>query len=283
MTTEASATSVRADRLLGAWKARCSFVNGTGATVLWLAMLLNAVGVRAQQPDGPQQSAPSAVAPPPAPPPARPGASEKIVVPAGTRFGVSLENGISTRSAKPGDSIYLRTVFPITQNSRVVVPVGSYLRGSVIESKRPGKVKGKGEFRLKLETLILPNGYTVNLNAAPRQADSGGKETMDEEGKVTGPSAKGKDVGTVAETTATGAGIGAIAGHGKGAGIGAGVGALAGLAAVLLTRGPEAELPRGSTLDIVLEHDLFLDGAQIQYRDVGQAVPATPPPPPQNN
>lgn len=249
------------------------------------ALLASAADANAQQPDGPQQSAPSAVAAPPAPAiPPRAASTEKIVVPAGTRFGVSLENGISTRNAKPGDSIYLRTVFPITQSNRIVIPVGSYLRGSLVDSKRPGKIKGKGEFRLRLDTLILPNGYTVQLNAAPRQADSGGKETMDEEGKVTGPSAKGKDVGTVAETTATGAGIGAIAARSaKGAGIGAGIGAVAGLAAVLLTRGPEAELPRGSTLDVVLERDLSLDGAQIQYRDVGQALPVTPPPPPPQN
>jgi hypothetical protein len=121
----------------------------------------------------------------------------------------------------------------------------------------------------------------VNLNAAPRQADSGGKETMDEEGKVTGPSGKGKDATTIAETTAAGAGIGAIAGRAKGLGIGAGVGAAAGLAAVLLTRGPDAELPRGSSLDIVLERDLPLDANQIHFRDVGQAVSVTPAPAPQ--
>jgi type IV secretion system protein VirB10 len=233
----------------------------------------------ALEPEGPQQSALPVVKPAPPPPaPQRVVSADKVVVPAGTRFAVSLENGISTRSAKPGDSVYLRTIFPITQNNRIVVPIGSYLRGSLTDSKRPGKIKGKGEFRMHLETLILPNGYTVNLNAAPRQADSGGKETMDEEGKVTGPSGKGKDATTIAETTATGAGIGAIAGHAKGLGIGAGVGAVAGLAAILLTRGPEAELPRGSTLDVVLERDLPLDGGQIQFKDVGQAVAVTPPP-----
>jgi hypothetical protein len=190
-----------------------------------------------------------------------------------------LENGISTRSAKPGDSVYLRTSFPITQNNRIVIPVGSYMRGELIETKRPGRIKGKGEFRMRLLTLILPNGYTVDLTAVPRSADSGGKETTDNEGKVTGPGGKGKDVGTVAETTVAGAGIGAIAGGGKGAGIGAGIGGLAGLGAVLLTRGPEAELPRGSTLDIVLERDLPLDADQLQYRTVGDALPVTAPPP----
>jgi hypothetical protein len=233
----------------------------------------------AQEPPGPQMSAPPSVGPEPRPAAARrTGGGERISIPAGTRVAVVLENGLSTRSAKPGDSIYFRTSFPITQNNRVVVPVGSYLRGELLESKRPGRIKGRGEFRMRLNTLIFPNGYTVDLNAAPRSADSGGKETMDEEGKVTGPGGKGKDVGTVAETTATGAGIGAIAAGAKGAGIGAGVGALAGLGAVLLTRGPEAELPRGSTLDVVLEHELALDSSQIQYTNVGSALPLTPPP-----
>ena len=245
--------------------------------ILIAASLAVSISCAAQQPEGPQSGAPAPVAPRPAAAP-QADASERITVPSGTRLGVVLQNGISTRSAKPGDSIYLQTSFPITQNNRIVIPVGSYLRGELLESKRPGKVKGKGEFRLRLDTLILPNGYTVSLNAAPRSADSGGKETMDSEGKVTGGGGKGKDVGTVAQTTAAGAGIGAIAHGVKGLGIGAGIGAAAGLAAVLLTRGPEAELPRGSTLDIVLEHDLSLDGSQIQFTNLGQAQPITAPP-----
>jgi hypothetical protein len=249
--------------------------------VNFAALLAGAVLVSAgfaQEPAGPQTSAPAPVPTPRADTEKPMGPVEHITVPSGTRVAVVLENGISTRSAKAGDSVYFRTSFPITQNNHVVVPVGSYLRGELLESKRPGRIKGRGEFRMKLNTLIFPTGYTVDLNAAPRSADSGGKETMDSEGKVTGPGGKGKDVGTVAETTVTGAGIGAIAGGAKGAGIGAGIGGLAGLGAVLLTRGPEAQLPRGSALDIVLERDLALDSNQIQFTNVGQSSPVTPPP-----
>ena len=253
-----------------------------GSSIFTLIVLLVVVvcETRAQEPEGPQTDAPRAVAPAPRPVLVqRPAAADRITVPAGTRVAVVLENGISTRSAKVGDSLYFHTSFPITQNNRIVIPVGSYLRGELLETKRPGRIKGKGEFRLKLNTLIFPNGYTVDLTAAPRSADTGGKETMDSEGKVTGPGGKGKDVGTVATTTVAGAGIGAIASGAKGAGIGAGIGGLAGLGAILLTRGPEAELPRGSTLDIVLEHELALDGNQIQFTNLGRAMPITPPPP----
>ena len=240
---------------------------------LLASMLAMGASSGAQQPDGPQSDAPPPVAPKPAQE-QPPGSGEKIIVPSGTRVGVVLQNGISTRSAKAGDSVYLQTSFPITQNNHIVIPVGSYLRGELLEAKRPGRIKGRGEFRMRLDTLILPNGYTVDLRAAPRSADSGGNETMDSEGKVTGGGNKGKKVGTVVETTTAGAGIGAIATRTpKGAGIGAGIGAAAGLAAVLLTRGPDAELPRGSTMDVVLEHELSLDSSQIQFNNLGQFQP----------
>jgi hypothetical protein len=247
----------------------------TRALLATTAVLAFAIAAPAQQQEGPQTDAPPPVTQPPA---SQRMSGPKITVPSGTRLAVVLENGISTRSAKAGDSLYFHTAFPITQNNRIVIPVGSYLRGSLLESKRPGRVKGKGEIRLRLESLILPNGYTVDLLAAPRSADTGGKETTDSEGKVTGSGGKGKDVGTVATTTATGAGIGAIAGGGKGAGIGAGIGGLIGLGAILFTRGPEAELPRGSTLDIEIERDLILDSSYLQFANTGQAQPITPPP-----
>ncbi|HEX4542907.1 MAG TPA: hypothetical protein VH114_07050 [Candidatus Acidoferrum sp.] len=252
-------------------------VKGLARAFFCLLAISLPASLLAQQPEGPQSDAPPAVAPKPVAAP-QSGSTEKVIVPAGTRVGVVLQNGISTRSAKPGDSVYLQTSFPITIGNRIIIPVGSYLRGELLESKRPGRIKGRGEFRMRLDTLILPTGYTVNLNAAPRSADSGGKETMDSEGKVTGGGDKGKKAGTVIETTAAGAGIGAIAGGAKGAGIGAGIGAVTGLAAVLLSRGPEAELPRGSTMDVVLEHDLTLDGSQLQFRDLGQFQPVYQPP-----
>jgi hypothetical protein len=236
----------------------------------------------AQAPDGPQTDAP-APATNPAPAASRPaGPGQSILIPTGTHIGVVLESGISTATAKPGDSVYFRTSFPITMNNKVVIPVGSYLRGEVTDTKRPGRVKGKGEFRIRLNTLVFPNGYTVDMNAEPHSAD-GGQVKTDSEGKMTGPSGKGKDATTVATTTATGAGIGAIADGAKGAGIGAGVGGAVGLAAVLLSRGPEAQLPRGSSMDLVLEHDLQLDSDQIHYSNVGQPNTVVIQQPPQTN
>lgn len=241
-----------------------------------------------------QQAGPMASAPPVAPAPPAPTAavtapaakSAQIQVPSGTHIPLVLHNAISTRSARPGDPVYFETLFPVAVNGQIVIPAGSYVSGEITEAKRAGRVKGRAELMIKLTTMILPNSYIVNLNASPSGAGTGGGESVNNEGKVVGDTDKGSDVGTVVKTTSVGAGIGAIAGRSAGgAGIGAGIGAAAGLGAVLLSRGPEAELPRGSTLEAVIDRPIYLDADKVQFTSPGQAstLPGPPNREPQRN
>jgi len=254
-------------------------------SVLLLAAGLWASGtlLAAQMPAGPAQG-PSEQTPPAQPPttqlapaspasdPAPKGAPERYVVPSGTRLPLILHNAVTTRNAKPGDPVYLETLFPVVVDSRILIPAGSYVQGEILEARRPGKVKGTGEIRVRLNSMILPNCYAVDFNAIPTNAGTGGNESTDSEGKIHGDTDKGGDVGTVVKSTGIGAAIGAIAGQGaKGAGIGAGVGAAVGLAAVLLTRGPELELPRGTTVDVVLDRTVYLDASRVNFSDPGRA------------
>ena len=242
-------------------------------------------------PDTPEQApAPPAAAVPSSAPASAPAkaadaappankAIAKIQVPSGTHIPLVLHNSISTRSARPGDPVYFETLFPIMIDGKVVIPAGSYVSGEVTESKRPGRVKGRGELMIKLTTLILPNAYMVNLNAVPGNAGTGGNETTDSEGRIIGDSEKGHDIGTIAKTTAAGAGIGGVATQsGRGVGIGAAAGAAAGLAAVLLTRGPDAEMPRGSTVEAVIDRSIYLDADKVQFTGPGQASALAGPP-----
>jgi hypothetical protein len=234
-------------------------------------------------------SAASAPAPAAAPVPATPAsASSKpatINVPGGTHIPLVLHNAVSTRSARPGDPVYFETLFPVLIDGRVVIPAGSYMSGEVTESKRAGRVKGRAELGIKLTTMILPNAYMVDLNATPSSAGTGGGETVGDEGKVRGDTDKASDAGTIIKSTAAGAGIGGIAGGGRGAGIGAGIGAAAGLGAVLLSRGPDAELPRGSTVEVVIDRAIVLDADKVQFTAPGQAstLPGPPNREPQRN
>jgi hypothetical protein len=203
---------------------------------------------------------------------------EKYVVPLGTRLPLVLDNAITTRNAKPGDPIFLETLFPVVIEDRILIPAGSYVQGEITDTKRPGKVKGTGEIRLRLNTMILPNGYTVDFRAIPTNTGTGGNESTDGEGNIHSDTDKGTDVGTVLKTTGIGAGIGGIAGHGEGAGIGAGVGAAVGLAMVLLMRGPELVLPRGTTVDVILDRSVYLDAGRVKFTDLGHASTVPGPP-----
>ncbi len=247
--------------------------------ILALAVLLASSGkLSAQEQQGPvtppqtQASSPRTPDSSPSQDPSPKVSAEKLIVPVGTRLPLVLHNAITTRNAHPGDPVYLETLFPIVIKDRILIPAGTYVQGEIQEAKRPGKVKGQGEVRMRLNSMILPNGYTVDFNAAPTNAGTGGNESTDTEGNIKGDSNKGGDVGTVVKSTGAGAGIGAIATQSaKGAGIGAGVGAAVGLATILLTRGPELQLPRGTTVDVILDRTLYLDASRVNFTDPGRA------------
>ncbi len=203
----------------------------------------------------------------------------QYIVEPGTRIPLTLINSVSTKHSAEGDRVYLQSAFPILVNSRVVIPPGSYVAGTVTELKRPGRVKGRGELYLRFDSLTLPNGVTRDFRARIGSLDGRSSEELDKaEGKVKSEGNKGGDARTIGEATAAGASVGVIAGgaagnYGMGAGIGALAGATAGLMGVLLTRGPDAILARGSTIEMVLDRPLAYNDTDL---DFSRAMPHTP-------
>jgi type IV secretion system protein VirB10 len=189
-------------------------------------------------------------------------ATGEYTVASGTRVPLNLINSISTKHSAAGDRVYLETAFPILVNGRIVIPVGSYVAGTVTDLKRPGRVKGRGELYVRFDSLTLPNGVTRDFRSRMGNMDGTDAGSLDRaEGKVKSDGNKTGDARTVGETTGAGASVGAIAGSaaghaGMGLGIGAAAGAAAGLIGVLATRGPDAVLPKGSTIEMVLDRPL---------------------------
>jgi len=189
----------------------------------------------------------------------------------GTKVPLSMINSVSTKNASPGDRVYLETVFPILAGGKIVIPPGSYVAGTITELKRPGKMKGRGEMYVRFDSLTLPNGVTRDFRARVGALDGRASEHLDKaEGKIQSEGNKSGDVRTVGEAAGAGATIGSIAGvssghTGLGAGIGAAAGAAAGLVGVLFTRGPDAILSRGTTLEMVLDRPLTFDASEIDF------------------
>lgn len=189
----------------------------------------------------------------------------------GTRIPLGLLNSVSTKHSVEGDRIYLETVFPILANGRIVIPAGSYVAGTVTEVKRPGRVKGRGELYVRFDSLTLPNGVTRDFRARIGAMDGRASEEFDRtEGKIKSQGNKGGDARNVGEAAAAGASIGVLAGaasgnYGMGAGIGGAAGATAGLMGVLLSRGPDAVLAKGSTLEMVLDRTLTFNDQELDF------------------
>jgi type IV secretion system protein VirB10 len=208
-----------------------------------------------------------------------------VVVTPGTRIPLQLINRVSTKTAHEGDNVYLQTAFPVVIDGRIVIPPGSYVKGTITQIKRPGKISGRGEIYLRFDSLTLPNGVTRDFLGRVGAVDGSSSETLDRtEGKIKGDTSKGKDAATIAQTTAAGAGIGSVIGvssgrSGLGAGIGSAAGAAAGLAAVLLSRGPEAVLERGSTVDMVLDRQIVFREDELRFGNMAP-VGIVPPQPP---
>src|SRR2546425_10932419 len=89
----------------------------------------------------------------------------EYTVETGTKVPLSLINSVSTKHSIEGDRVYLETVFPVLVNGRIVVPVGSYVAGTVTQVKKPGRVKGRGELYVRFDSLTLPNGVTRDSRA----------------------------------------------------------------------------------------------------------------------
>lgn len=183
-------------------------------------------------------------------------------IPRGSHVLLRLVNSITTRTAHEGDFVYFRTATPITSAGAILVPADSYVQGVVTRSVRSGRVKGRAELSIRIDTLTLPSGKTLRLSPTLAAVDAGEGEqkVVGKEGEVKEGASKGVDAARIATTGGIGAAIGGMADRSwKGAGIGAGAGGAVGLATVLLTRGREVELRQGSTVDVVFERAVPLD------------------------
>ena len=189
-------------------------------------------------------------------------AAAQIEIPKGAHVLLRMVNSISTRTAREGDFVYLQTATPVSAGGRIVLPVNSYVQGVVVTTKRSGRVSGRAQLAIRLETLTLPEGKVVKFSPKLTSVDSGdtGQRVEGDEGRVRQSTSHGKDAERIAILAGSGASIGGIADRSwKGAGIGAGAGSAVGLASVLLSRGKEVELRHGTSLDVVLDRAVTLE------------------------
>jgi hypothetical protein len=183
---------------------------------------------------------------------------DEIVIPKKTELFITLERSISSKTAAAGDKFYGRVAVPITQNDRIVIPTGSYVIGHVDAAREAGRLRGKGSLGLRLDTIILPDGVTREIQAVLTSAEGYENTPPNEKGQV---QASGGQGGVVAKDATTGASVGAVTGAAAGrswsdVGLGAGLGAATGAIIGALKKNDEVNLPRGTSITVVLDSDV---------------------------
>jgi hypothetical protein len=109
-------------------------------------------------------------------------------IPAGTRCKILLTSDVSASKSKPGDVIQARLIEPVTLNSRVALPAGTLIEGSVLKRTPPRWGSRAGSLALTFSGLTLPGGNQVPISAslAGAELDRRSHTRIDSEGQLRG-------------------------------------------------------------------------------------------------
>src|SRR5947209_19700924 len=97
-------------------------------------------------------------------------------IPQGSHALLRFVNSVSTRTAREGDYVYMRTATPIVAGGVIVVPVDSYVQGVVSHAKRSGRISGTAELAIRIESLTLPSGKVIKVAPTLNSVDSEGMD-----------------------------------------------------------------------------------------------------------
>ncbi len=154
-------------------------------------------------------------------------------IPAGTKIPVVLDQTVSSKTAKAGQTVSGTVAQDVTVGGKVVIPKGSAAKLIVSSAQASGRLSTPAKLYLRLHTVTVGGKtYTFATSSAGRTLGGKGK----------------RDAEFIGGGAAGGAIIGALAGGGKGAAIGAAAGAGAGTAGAAATGKKDIEFPAETRL-----------------------------------
>ncbi len=209
------------------------------------------------------------------------------LIPAGTTLTVSLGTTLTDKTNKTGDKFTGLVKEPVFSNGKQVLPQWSTVNGHIAFLKPSGRVAGKAQMRLVLDSIVTPDGVVYPLNGTLEEAQGGvcahtattGKTKADEEGTITGcGKSKKHALEAMGIAGGVGAGVGTSVAMGKeiecewygycppgGSGIGtdiaygAGIGAGTALVYTLFKHEKHIVLVEGDTLTFTVDRTTMAD------------------------
>jgi hypothetical protein len=178
---------------------------------------------------------------------ATPSVASPVIIPAGQRLRVRLEQTIDTKRNRPGDRFQASLVTPLVIDGQTLVPKGTLFSGHVTEAKPSGRLKGRAILGIELDSFAI-NGVTYSIVTS---ADT----------RVSGRHRK-RNWLLIGGGSGLGTTIGAIAGGPAGALIGAGAGAAAGTTGAFFTGRKNVAIPVETVLSFALRREIRVQQPQ---------------------
>ena len=167
-----------------------------------------------------------------------------VAVPENTALRISLDQTVSSNQSRPGEHFAATVVDPIVIDGKTVIPEGARVEGMVIDARPSGRLRGRAELRLGLESVEV-NGTEYDVRTT----------TFNEVGR----NHKKRNWALIGGGAGGGALIGALAGGGKGALIGGPIGAGAGTAVAFFTGKKDIRLPAETHITFRLAEPIKID------------------------
>jgi hypothetical protein len=173
--------------------------------------------------------------------------AQPVSIPAGTSLTIRVDQRISVKSSRAGDTFTGEMVEPVLDNDNsVLIPKGALVAGVVDVAHRRGHFKGRSLLELRLTSLTM-NGIEYPLETRDMARSKKGK------GK--------RSTALIAGGSGLGMLVGGIATGGVGLVVGGLVGGGAGTAAAGLTGNRDIEIPAESIVHFNLADDLVVQPA----------------------
>jgi hypothetical protein len=175
----------------------------------------------------------------------------------GTPIHARLDQELSSRENGRGTLFSAQVVSDVTQNGRVIIPIGSTVHGRVMSADYGRRIAGAASLRLLADEVVLPDGTRYSLRAVVSQTSHGSNTKVNGEGTVLSKDHPRR----VAAEYGMGGGSGALVGAGLAGPAGAAVGAGIGLGIVtahVLLQPNAAVLPAGSNITFGLTQPMQL-------------------------
>lgn len=95
-----------------------------------------------------------------------------LAVPAGTKVQMAVTRAVWAAKAKPGDPLYLETVFPVAVGSQIAIPAGTYVSATMNAIQPPTRKANRAQVEVHFQQIIFAGGYAVTLAGADGPAIS---------------------------------------------------------------------------------------------------------------